>query len=193
MRFETQSGQMPLPQGYSYHPEGYLWFILPEERFTALPGVVEVAGETFKLKSEFHVTVINARRLAHMIAAEHQESISELERQIQGHLVKYLQGQSIEFVGFDDDLRLASSGDRKSIAVRVHMRGITGFFKYLESLYQVSIPAQPTHISLYTITGAAVGIDTDQQMDRYARIELPEVGEVLSSIKSSGLPIVPGT
>jgi hypothetical protein len=46
-----------LPEGYSYHPEGYLWYILPVEGFNELPETVDINGENFKKKSEFHVTV----------------------------------------------------------------------------------------------------------------------------------------
>jgi hypothetical protein len=108
--------------------------------------------------------------------------IDRLEEQIQGLLTEYLQQHPIAFVSFQDDLRIATSLDRKSIAARCTMSGIEEYFEYLQSRFGVTIQNQPTHVSIYTVTGAAVGIDTNEQMESFTKVDLPEVQKALDGI-----------
>lgn len=182
MTMESAPKQLLLPERYSYHPEGYLWFVLPVEKFVALPETVEIDNETFIKKLEFHVTVINARKVAQEIAGEDLKAVANIELRLQTLLSEYLHKESIKFIGFEDDLRLAVSNERTSIAARCTMQGIEGYFESVQSLYGVMPPAQPAHVSIYTVTGAAVGIDTTEQMESFKKLELPEIEDVLNSI-----------
>lgn len=172
-----------LPEGYSYHPEGYLWHILPVEKFDGLPESVDVGGQPFDKKSEFHVTVVNARRLAREIADGDPQRVAELETELQQILGEYVDQTPILLDRFVDDLRLATSVDRVSIAARCTMNNIEGYFDLIRAKYGQAFPLQPTHVSIYTKTGAAVGIDSVEQMESYEKIELPEVQNVLNAIR----------
>src|SRR6056297_1681371 len=74
--------QKILPEGYFYHQEGYLWHVLPVVQFSELPEVVELDGEEFTKKQEFHVTVANVRAMAREIAEDDSE-IEGVETAIQ--------------------------------------------------------------------------------------------------------------
>lgn len=173
--------QKILPEGYFYHHEGYLWHVLPVEEFTDLPETIELEGEELNKKQEFHVTVANVRAMAQEIA-EHDTDVESVEIAIQKLLTEYIQGNPISFEGFEEDLRLAITGDRKSIAARCRMSGVEGYFNLIEREYEKKFPLQPAHVSIYTVNGMAVGINSNEQMESYTKVTLPEVQKVLNAI-----------
>ena len=171
-----------MPEGYSYHPDGYLWYVLPTEKFDALPTMVDVDGYSFIKKSEFHVTVANARRIAREITGGDPQKSIELEDALQKILSDYVARTPISFDHFDNDLRLAVSLERKSIAARCVMQNLEEYFEKIKEMYGREFPLQPAHVSIYTKTGAAVGIDSVEQMESFKKIELPTVQKILDSI-----------
>jgi hypothetical protein len=169
-----------LPEGYTYHPEGYLWYVLPAEAFADLPAQVTVhTMELFK-KSEFHVTVLNARAVARAIT--NVEDSEYVEKELQALLKDYVCHSPMRFEGFLDDLRLAVSADRTSIAARCVMSGLDGYAKTIERHFGYMPQAQPAHVSLYTASGAAVGINTENQMESYEKLDLPDIQRILNTI-----------
>lgn len=184
MMREAIPNQPALPEGYYYHPEGYLWFVLPVERFGRLPTHVNVDEYALDKKSEFHVTVINARKVARDIAAlDAARDPIEIEKHLLSLLAEHVKKQPIEFVRFEDDLRLAKSPDRISIAARCLMRGIEEYFRAIQTNYNYLPPAQPTHVSLYTLPGrGAVGIDTKEEMESFKKVDVPSVQSVLNTV-----------
>ncbi|MDO8483285.1 MAG: hypothetical protein Q7S86_05735 [bacterium] len=172
-----------LPEGYSYHPEGYLWHILPVEKFDALPDAVNVEGQSFGKKSEFHVTVANVRGIAREIAGADLQTVSEIENTLQEILSQYVGETPISFDRFEDDLRLAVSSGRESVAARCVMKNLKGYFERIKERYGREFPLQPTHVSIYTKTGAAVGIDSVEEMESFKKVELPVVRNVLNTIR----------
>jgi hypothetical protein len=116
-----------LPEGYFYHQEGYVWHILPLEAFADLPETVELVGEKFYKKQEFHVTVANVRAMAQEISGSGKD-IEGIEIAIQRILTGHLQSNSISFEGFEDDLRFAISEKRKGIVTKCRMSGVRGYF-----------------------------------------------------------------
>lgn len=186
MEFLEKQPQSILPVGYSYHPEGYLWYILPAEKFHALPETVEVEGQSFNKKIEFHVTVVNAGGIARALAGSDMRAMANIETNLQKLLVEYIGGAPIEFDHFENDLRLAVSPERMSIAARCAMLNLEGYFERIKTAYGREFPVQPSHVSIYTRTaGAAVGIDSLGQMESFKKIELPIVQEILDSIRFS--------
>lgn len=183
MVFESPPQKSLLPEGYYYHPEGYLWFILPVEKFAALPETVDVEGITLAKKSEFHVTVINARKVAHDIAGGDADETARVEEGLQTLLTEYVRENPMAFDKFADDLRLATAPERVSIAARCCMRGVEGYFQRIQDCYNFTPPAQPLHTSLYTLPGVgAVGINTDEEMESFKKVDLLSVQAVLNSI-----------
>jgi hypothetical protein len=171
-----------LPKGYSYHKEGYLWYILPAEKFDGLPETVYAEGKSFNRKSEFHVTVVNAGWIAREIGGGDPKKVLGAEVALQKILAQYVEETPILFVRFKDDLRLAVSSERESIAARCVMQNLEGYFERIKKRYNKEFPTQPAHVSIYTATGAAVGIDSAEQMESFKKVELPEVQQVLDKI-----------
>ena len=171
-----------LPEGYSHHPEGYLWHVLPAEKFEHLPETVLVEGKKLDKKSEFHVTVANARSIARDIAGDDPIAVQRIEERLQAVLAEYLRETPIQFDGFEDDLRLAAVAERVSIAARCRMSNVEGYFERIRQELGKEYPLQPPHVSLYTATGLAVGINSTEEMEAFKKINLPEVQTILDSI-----------
>ncbi len=175
--------QIKLPEGFLYRPSGYLWRVLPLERFANLPTTIQVDGHTLAKKSEFHATVIHTRKVAEDIAAANAESIPKIEQELQKLLTEYLLTHPIELVHFENDLRLAKKSGDISIAARCTMRGLEGYFEKIREHYNLKLATQPAHVSLYTLSGGlAVGIDTPEEMESFKKVELPSVQTTLNSI-----------
>lgn len=171
-----------LPKGYSYNKEGYLWFILPVEKFSGLPETIDVKGKTFTRKSEFHVTIVNARAIAREIAGTDEHRVPEIEADLQKLLADYVKETPILFDHFEDDVRLAVTSERVSLAARCKMRNIEGYFDSIKARYGKEFPLQPAHVSIYTHTGAAVGIDSKVQMESYEKLNVPPIQAALNTL-----------
>jgi hypothetical protein len=112
------------------------------------------------------------------------KEIADIEISLQTLLTEYVREHPIQFSRFKDDLRLAVSPGRVSVAARCVMQGMEGYFEKIRSLYGITLPAQPTHVSLYTLTGKAVGIDTTEEMESFKKVTILEVQNVLNSVHS---------
>jgi hypothetical protein len=171
-----------LPERYLLHSEGYLWYVLPTSAFDALPESIAIEGDALGRKDEFHVTIANVRRLADELAGGDAAKAEGFKSQLHELFAEYAQNAPISFVRFENDLRLASKAGRTSMAARCRMRNIEGYFERIKAVYGREFPLQPAHVSLYTLTGRAVGIDSVEEMETYPRIELPAVQAVLDSV-----------
>lgn len=182
----AESGkEMPelLPEGYALHPEGYLWRILPIESFSALPETVEVDGYSLRKKTEFHITVINARGFARKLSAMGRGEENEIEIKILSLLAVYVQKHPIALTEFIDDIRLAQTSERTSLAARCRVANLNGFFEELNATFGTEFLVQEPHVSLYTRTGAAVGIDTEVEIEAFKKVQLPHIQNILSEVK----------
>lgn len=172
-----------LPEGYYYSPRGYLWFVLPIEKFSGLPEEVFVEGNRFVKKKEFHATVINGRGVATDLTGGSESRVVEIEKELQKILTDYIKTFPIKFDGFEDDLRLAKQNNRISIAARCKLINLEGYFEEINRKYGKRYAIQPPHVSIYTLPdGLAVGIDSVEQMESYKKVSVPEVQNFLDSI-----------
>lgn len=181
---ERASKESFLPEGYCYHAEGYLWYVMPPEKFRNLPETVVVEGSILNKKSEFHVTIVNARSIARDFPGDDLGATERIEGRLQSMLAEYIREMPIQFDGFEHDLRLATTSERTSIAARCRMKNIEGYFNRIKQEFGRDYPLQPSHVSLYTATGLAIGINSIEEMESFNKIELPEVQAVLDTISS---------
>ncbi len=168
------------PAEYYAHPEGYLWLVLDPGKFLDLPESLEVGGQVFQKKDEFHVTIINARGIARTLAEGDVKKEDFLKEELKRLLAEYVRTHTLSFSGFVGDLRLAKTAERTSIAARCRIQGLGGYFETVRRVLNVDVPVQPAHVSLYTVTGKAVGIDSTQEMELFEQIEIPAVSAALA-------------
>ena len=70
-----------IPAGYQLRDTGFLWLKLHIPELYILPKELAVEGFHLFLKSEFHVTVINTRKVAGEIA-KNQNDINEIQKNL---------------------------------------------------------------------------------------------------------------
>ena len=162
--------------------EGYLWFVLPVENFKKLPGTVEVNGEELHKKNEFHITIINRKKVSKDIASISGRDPSEVQLGLGKLLDNYIKNHEIKFLGFTGELKLAEKDGRLSLVALCNVKGVEDYFKLIEREYGYLPPLQPFHVSLYTKTGLAVGIDSDEEMDDYPTVVHDEIQAILKLI-----------
>ncbi len=168
-----------LPDGYYIGGHGYAGLRLPVDWFADLAPNIMLDGVEYGIKDEFHVTIINARGVAKIIAENTNVPAEELENEIHTILGEYLTHTPMPFLHFVDDVRLAIKNERKSLAIRCELSNLKPFFKTLREKFQCAVALQPAHVSLYTMTGLAVGIDSVEQMESYEQVQLPEIAQIL--------------
>jgi hypothetical protein len=178
----TELEKIELPAWYYAHPEGYLWFVLESAKFQDLPESLEVEGQFFQRKDEFHVTIINSRSIARALAEGNSEKEDLIKERLKQLLVEYAVAHPISFSGFTGDLRLAKTGERTSIAARCNMQGLEGYFETVRRVLGINVPTQPAHASLYTVTGRAVGIDSTDEMEAFKKVDVPSVQAILAKL-----------
>lgn len=168
-----------LPSGYYIGGHGYAGLRLPVDWFANLAPRIMLDGVEYSLKDEFHVTIINARGVAKIIAENTNIPAEEIENEIHTMLGEYLTHTPMQFLHFVDDVRLAIKNERKSLAIRCELSNLEPFFNTLREKFQRVIELQPVHVSLYTLTGLAVGIDSIVQMESYEQVLIPEITQAL--------------
>ncbi len=174
-----------LPSDYHLSPNGYLWYVLDPQLFKNLPRHIQVEGMLLELKNEFHVTILNITGTALEISIRRGGDIRRIQLQLIELFIQYIKENDINFICFLDDIRLAKSGNAKSLAASCLMTGCKGYYKMIHHIFGVMLD-QPHHVSLYTKSGKAVGIDTHKKMHSFPKVGAPDVQMILDII---GTPI----
>jgi hypothetical protein len=132
-----------------------------------LPMKVEVSGTVLKRKSSFHISLVCVKDILAKKPDAEQVVLSEF--------CKFTSENDISFLGYTGEFRLAEYGERKSIVALCTVSNLNIFLELLSVKIGINIPAQPTHITLFTLQQEiGVGLNTPADMETKSRIvELP--------------------
>lgn len=153
--------------------------ILGNLQLPDLPKELEVSGDKFIVKGEFHITLINLERNAKIIG---EGDPQELKTKLANSFYDYVRQSPLSHYELANDLRLVNVDGNKTIIVLVKLEGIDKFFDWLNKKYGAEIPVQPAHITLYTLPTDTFGIpiNSRQQLEEISKpIELPEIKKIL--------------
>ncbi len=109
----------------------------------ALPNSVIVDGEKLLLKDEFHMSIhciINTKK-AHL-EISHEEIVE--------HFNNFVKTNPIGCAGFKSEFRFCEQGDKRTVVVMVETKNLEEYFNDFNKVFNVSVPTQPAHITLYT-------------------------------------------
>lgn len=133
-----------------------------------LPAEILVGGERLLRKSEFHISLICAKRIAEMIDPSKKESI---EQEIVEYFKKFIGEHPLIDFTVLDELHLVKRDTRMTLIVMTKVPDLDTFFKELEQAYSVILPFQPTHITLYTLQPeTGIGILSQEELARDSEI-----------------------
>jgi len=128
-----------------------------------LPGAIEVRGESWALKDEFHVTAAHAPWLA-------QRAGVTLERAWR-ELAAALEGRRAGPVRVGDELRIVREGDERTLVVMARVDGLRELYAELSGRLGAPLAPPPTHITLYTRPGGeAIGVHDESDLRALTRV-----------------------
>jgi len=133
----------------------------------SIPDVIRFAGEDWRAKREFHVTLTGTTTM-HALAAEPDDVIKRAAR-----------GLSFTIV-LRDELWQVRENDTRTIIRMCDLGGAEEFFERLEGEMQMTIERPPYHVTLYTIgTLRGIGLAT--------RADLAQMGEEIAGMELNTL------
>ncbi|HSW66920.1 MAG TPA: hypothetical protein VLI54_07330 [Bacillota bacterium] len=165
----------PIGEGVVYGPDtGYIMLHLPQ---LALPDTVTVDGLPFSVKSEFHCSLLNARRL---LGGQNGDREKEIVASVASHLA--VKGVALE--GYRGDLYHCireEGAARQSIIGMVSLRGIDELYKHLRGVFDRNLPSPVPHVTLYTYASQfGIGVPNERALADYCR---PLGGPVADAIR----------
>jgi hypothetical protein len=110
-----------------------------------LPPEIDVLGERWAVKDEFHVTAAHAPHLAQRTGRPVEDVWAEV--------VAAVEGRRAGPVRVSDELRLARDGDERTIVVMARVDGLADLYVELSGRLGAPLAPPPAHITLYTRPG----------------------------------------
>lgn len=143
-----------------------------------LPKTILVEGESFCRKTEFHISIICAKRIAPII---NQGNAVKVEAEIVQHFIEFTKEIPLTEFRLLPEIRMVQRDERKTVVIMAELVGISEWFETLRRIYGKDIPTQPGHITLYALQPEkGIGLLSKQQVDEYSRIiALPKLLEEL--------------
>lgn len=160
-----------LPQSYGYN-DGYIH--LADLRFEDLPDNISVKGYELQLKTEFHISLVCAKKIAAIIDEQRTE---EIQAEIVNKFAEFVSKTPLYIYQPLKIFRFVQRGEKKTVIMMVEVLRLNEFFELLETNYKKKLPRQPTHITLYTLQPeAGIGILSDQQLKQDSEVvKIPEL------------------
>ncbi len=156
--YNTNMSRILSDYGYD---SGYI--DLADLTFKELPDSLKIKGYNLFLKSEFHITLICAKRIAAIINAE---KIEELEADIVKEFIDYASKKPLLNYKPSKVFKFVERDEKKTLIIMVEVPGLEQFFKLLSKKYKKDLPLQPTHVTLYTLQpNIGIGILSIEQLE----------------------------
>jgi hypothetical protein len=140
---------------------------------------VVALGLRWRLKNEFHVTALSARRVADLVGSEPESVWGVVEPALRDHEVD-------EVVLRTRELRMVEEEDNRTLVAMADVNGLSALYDDLSRRLQIQIPPPPAHVTLYTNPGGeGIGLHDETDLRELTReLSEPEVDEVR---RASGL------
>lgn len=152
---------------------------LEERIFAEFPDSVEWAGNTLTKKDEYHVTICKGDEVYNAA----QLNLPEGEEKLLAFFKTFVAERPIALQSFLSDFHYATDDarGRKTIIIRCTMRNLEEFFSALNKKFNIEMPTQPAHITLYALErNEGIHINNVEKMESLERVELPELSTALS-------------
>jgi hypothetical protein len=161
--------------GSTVHAYGQGYLALPIS-LEGLPPRLLVGELDLLAKSTFHVSLLCVKNLIRKYGAKVEDEILTL-------FCAFAKENEVAFVRYTGEFRFAETMERKTIIALCEISNLDVFFTYAEKELNISIPFQPTHVTLYTLQPElGIGLNSQVEMDQKTQpIEVPvELQNVLS-------------
>jgi hypothetical protein len=144
------------------YDNGYIGLV--DLKLNGLPDKISVEGYELLLKSEHHISLICAKKIAPLIDANRA---AEIEAEIVEFFKQYIQRTPLTEFSLTGLFRLVKRDERVTLVAMVNVPGVGELFNELAGKYGVELPLQPTHITLYTLQPeTGIGILSPAELER---------------------------
>jgi hypothetical protein len=144
------------------YDNGYIGLVNIE--LSNLPKKLLVGEYELLLKSEFHISLISAKKIAALID---QNRATEIQAEIVEVFKQFTKVTPLADYELTNQFRLVKRDERVTLVVLAVVPGIENFFAELEEKYDKKLPVQVTHITLYTLQPeAGIGILSLEELER---------------------------
>lgn len=134
-----------------------------------LPERVDVFGEAWERRGEFHVSVFSADRLGPLMAERLGIEEVDAYRRLEAarHLVD---AADLRVRSLGHGLRLARREERRTLIVEARVGGLEGLYAHLCEQLGVAVPVPPAHVTLYAAPGGkAIALASTDELERLSR------------------------
>lgn len=151
---------------------GYITLDIPIP--DGLPESVDVNGQKLLLKSEFHISLINAKAIAELIDETNKDRI---EAEIVEEFKEFIKEYPLDQYKLLNQFRFVQRDIRKTLIILAEVPNLNKFFERIRSKYKKKIPDQPTHITIYTLQPEkGIGILSEDSLNSESEsVEVPEL------------------
>lgn len=137
----------------------------------ALPKSISVGGETLLLKDSFHMSI-------HCIKDTRGAYPEISTQEVQDHFDNFVSKNPIHLKNLKPELRYCTQGEKRTIVVMVESENINEYFLDLNKTFNINVPTQPTHITLYTLQpNKGIGLTSPKDLDEKTTIIRNEILE----------------
>lgn len=161
--------ELPVEYGYG---NGYIH--LANFKINNLPPTLELNDVTLTLKSELHITLICAKKIASLID---ESKADEVEQVILSTFINFVEKTPLTEYRPTKAFRFVERDEKKTVVVMVEIPGLNEFFDLLKDKYAKDLPLQPTHVTLYTLQPEiGIGILSQEELERESKpVEVREL------------------
>lgn len=150
---------------------GYV--VLGDLDFDTLPPSISVDEVELVKKSEFHITLLLAKRLAPLISDEENEQITE---NIVSSFYRYAETHDFAYQVLPQ-LRSVKRDEKQTVIAMARVSNLQPFYDQLNHEYDTVLPAPPMHVTLYSRRAEeGISLMSQEQLERDSvAITLPAI------------------
>lgn len=115
--------------------------------FSKLPAKIEVEGQTLLLRTMFHTTLVAIGKIIEKNKIETPDFLDK----VVAYFCEFTQTNDISIMGFRDEFKFATEGERRSVVVMCDVSNLNKFFDLINERYDLQLEYPPIHVTLYTL------------------------------------------
>ena len=133
--------------------------------FLELPRQLELLGEHWVRKAEFHLTALHVETVVRRVQAQRGGSESQARADVHAALVPMTRTDEVSEVRLRQELRVVRARGERTIVVMADAPGVEHLHARLAAALGVELDPPPAHVTIYTGPDARGGIGLHTQLD----------------------------
>lgn len=155
---------MQIQQLTPHHVYGFGCIGLMNLDVPNLPKTLDIEDYTLLRKNEFHITIMCPKNIAPLMD---QGDFEGNKAELMAFFTDYANNNDLRSYTLRPEFRLAKEGSKVTVVVMADMPGLIGLFESMQAKYNIAVPLQPAHITIYALDGVTgIGINSPQELQQ---------------------------